>query len=452
MSAPVRLEDIEEFEIVRRIPRGVINDSILDGVHQLNEKEVVEPFLRDILPDKNETAHTSTEIADILTTHVTHAGHPVLAAFVNKGKATPKVRARDIAHQVIRLRQIHFLGLMVLLAVGNIQDDAKRDFLQVAKDGNVDYMIVDAIDVARLFIAFHKICPKDGNPYRDGRCQKCGTPVTKPIKLTLDVYEEPIYTTLSLNDICHGLAKRYSANILTDSHYPKATIREVIKRATWELGQSRYYRSNQTKSHFGDRDADCVFLFVYPTLQDTQTFNWICRTAWVRPDLPEGSRPANIGGDEWLGEIEVDWNENYHAIRNYFHNHVGKKEVWIQKIDTHIPKIDIMVQDAKRLLEIYGKNEIEQQEFQETMKILEPKSLRIFLDTSSQEFPPLECKECDDFFQRVVCSFHNIFVPFMAHGQEIWDWGTRLNLMRDNLKRYEEDLNGFRHEWRKVRT
>jgi hypothetical protein len=60
---------------------------------------------------------------------------------------------------------------MVLLAVGDIQDDTKCDFLDVAEWANVDYMIVDAIDVARLFIANHKICPKDGNPYVDGMCR-----------------------------------------------------------------------------------------------------------------------------------------------------------------------------------------------------------------------------------------------------------------------------------------
>lgn len=451
MRELVKIENIEEFEVASGIPRSAITDEILSGVRHLNEKEEIEPFLREILPDKNETAHTSTEIADILTIQVTCSGKAVLTAFVNKGKATQKVRAKDVSHQFIRIpRQIPNLGLMVFLAVGDIQDDAKSDFLDVAYRAKVDYMIVDAIDVARLFIANHKICPKDGNPYVAGKCRKCGTPITEPIKITIDLYEDPIYTIWEHTDNSHGLAKRYSANIVVDPHYPKATLREIIKNATWELRQSKYYRSYHTKSRFGDKNADCVYLFVYPTLQDTQTFNWICRTLWISHDLAEDSRPNNINGDEWLGEIEIDWNENYYAFKN--NQNVGKKEEWIEKIETHIPEIDKMIEYARKLLDMYEHDEIGQQELKTILGKLEKKALGLSRDTTSQKFPPFECEECDRFFQMAVCSFHNIFVPFMERGTDIWKWETKLALMRNYLKKYDEDKNGFLHELRKVRT
>jgi len=427
MRTPVRIEDIEEFEVANRIPRSAITEEILSGVRQLNEKEEIEPFLREILPDKNETPHTSTEVADILTTHVTRSGKPVLTAFVNKGKSTPKVRAKAVSYQFIRIpKQIRNLGLMVFLAVGDIQDDAKSDFLEVAERASVEYMIVDAIDVARLFIANHKICPKDGTPYVDGKCRKCGTPITEPIKIRINVYEDPIYTIRVHSDICHGLAKRYRANIIADPHYPKAILREIIKKATWELRQSKYYRSNQTKSRFGDKDADCVFLFIYPTLDDTQTTNWICRTLWISPELPEGSRPNSINGDEWLGEIEIDWNKNYHAFRKYYLEKIGTKEGWIEKIENIYPKIDETVEYARNLLEMYEHDKIKQQDLQEELERLETNAYELYRNTSSQQFPPFECEECDHYFQMVACAFHNIFIPFSERGQKIWNWETRL--------------------------
>src|SRR4051812_49250156 len=82
----VRLEDIDEFAIVRRLPRASINDRVLAGIRALNERTQIEPFLREILVDPTLTAHGSTEIADVLTTHVTIGGHAKHAAFVNKGK------------------------------------------------------------------------------------------------------------------------------------------------------------------------------------------------------------------------------------------------------------------------------------------------------------------------------------------------------------------------------
>jgi hypothetical protein len=130
--------------------------------------------LREILPDFTETSHTSTEIADILTSHITYSGRAHLTAFVNKGKSSPKVTSKQVAHQIIRLKDIDLLDFIVLLAVGNIQDDIKRDVTFIAEQKDADYMIVDAIDIARLFIAYGKICHKDGTPYKNNECPSYG--------------------------------------------------------------------------------------------------------------------------------------------------------------------------------------------------------------------------------------------------------------------------------------
>lgn len=449
MKAPVRLEDIEEFELVCRIPRAAITEEILKGVRLLNEPDEIEPFLRDILTDKTETPHTSTEIADILTTHLTHLRQPRLAAFVNKGKSYPKVTAKEVSYQIIRLRQVPNLGLMVLLAVGEIYDDAKRDFLQIAEDAKVDYMIVDAIDVARLCIAYHKICPKDGTPYLNGKCRKCGTPASEPIELILQVHEELRYNVLSHNDVSHGLAKRYSANICTDPHYSKAALREVIKRVTWELRQSRFYGSKQLEWHFGEQEADCVFLFVYLDLRDLQQNNWVCRSSWIRADLPENSR-LRLGGNDWLGEIEIDWNYNYYQMRDFWSNRVGKKEDWIRKLEELLPQVEEIVQEARSLLEEHNEGKLGEQELQATLGQLESEALNLSQKAGNQEIPPLDCRECDSVLQAMMCSFHNIFIPFATWGQAGWDWKQKLWLMQHSIKMYEEDKNRFRYEWRKI--
>src|SRR5680860_392796 len=122
MTELIRIEDIEEFRLVRRIPRTEISPDILGGIRELDEKTQIEPMLRSILPDPTETAHGSTEIADILTTHVSYGGRARFAAFVNKGKSTRKVTSKRVGYQVYRLRQIPGLHLIILLAVGDIQD------------------------------------------------------------------------------------------------------------------------------------------------------------------------------------------------------------------------------------------------------------------------------------------------------------------------------------------
>ena len=450
MKAPVRLEDIEEFELVCRIPRTAIPEEILEGVRQLHERDEIEPFLRDILTDRTETPHTSTEIADILTTHITHLRQSCLTAFVNKGKSYPKVTAKKVSYQILKLKQIPDLGLMVLLAVGDIYDDAKRDFLQIAEDAKVDYMIVDAIDVARLFIVYHKVCPKDGTPFLDGKCRKCCTPASEPIELTLKVYEEVRYNILYDNNVSHVRAKRYKADILTDPHYSKAALREVVKKVTWELCQRKFYDSKQLEWHFDEQRANCVYLFVYLDLRDKQQTNWVCRSSWIRSDSHKGSEPITVGGSDWLGEIEIDWNPNYYQRRELWSSRCGNKEDWVQKAEGLLPKVEAIVQAAKSLLEEHKKGQLGKQELQTTLGQLESESMHLFQEAGNQEVPPLECAECDSVFQSMICKFRNIFIDFATRGQAGGNWEQKLWMMQDSLKGYEEDKDHFRYEWRKI--
>jgi hypothetical protein len=335
VKAPIRLEDIEEFGIALRIPRSAITDPILIGVRQLNETKEIEPFLREIISDKTSTPHTSTEIADIMTTHITCAGKPCLAAFVNKGKSYQKVTAKEVAHQIVRL-DIHGIGLMILLAVGDIHDDAKRVLIQIAEKAKAEYMIVDAIDVARLFIGYHKICPNDGTPYSNGKCKKCGSPAANKIELTLRTYEDPIYTILSQSESGKGVFKKYSVEVLTDSHYSRTTLREVIKKLTREL----------LHNHAEERTIQVgrIYSFMYLDLRDRQHTNWICRTLWINPELPELFKPLNLGGNEWLEGIEVEWNPKYSTMHDYFLSNSGNKNECICKINSFFQELEEIVQ------------------------------------------------------------------------------------------------------------
>lgn len=139
MSNLITVDDIEEFSVVRRIPRAAITDNVLAGVRELDERPQIEPFLRAIICDTTNTPHGSTEIADVFTPQVHRGGRALMAAFVNKGKATPTVKAKDVGYQVTRLRPVPNLDLMVLLATGDIQDDIKALLLQTAQDAGADY-------------------------------------------------------------------------------------------------------------------------------------------------------------------------------------------------------------------------------------------------------------------------------------------------------------------------
>lgn len=141
--------------------------------------EELEPWLKAILFDTNDTPHGPAEIVDILTHKVTVRGQEGVAAFILKGRSFPTVRPRDVSHQVFRLERIQDLDYAFLAATGNVLDEVKEQFIATARRAARGYCILDCHDLARLFIAFGYICPRDGEKIRGGQCI-CGySPATR---------------------------------------------------------------------------------------------------------------------------------------------------------------------------------------------------------------------------------------------------------------------------------
>jgi len=167
------LDAVDSFRQVRNWPASDITSEVIDAVKTLNEREELEPFLRSILTDVGETPHGPTEIVDILTHKVVYRGSPILAAFILKGRSFPTVRPKDVAHQIYRLEKIDSLGLAVLGYSGTVLDAAKEQFCSTASRLGCPYLVLDAVELARLFVAFGFLCPRDARRVAAGRC-KCG--------------------------------------------------------------------------------------------------------------------------------------------------------------------------------------------------------------------------------------------------------------------------------------
>ena len=358
MGRLIKMHEVDEFSEVKSIPDASINETILLNARNLDEENEIERFIREILYDPNKTPHGPTEIADILTSRVRVRGDKRLAAFVLKGKSFKKVSSKNVAHQFTKLRSIPNLGLMVFGAVGNIQDDAQRDFFQIATDAGCDYLIIDAHDLARLFIAYEKICPKDGTPYDDtGACMK-GHVRDKGLTLEMEVREELRYTIMSQKDVSHFGAKRYSAIILLDKHYPKEVIRTIIQKVTEKLKHSNYYRNEQVKARWGKTPAHVIWLFIAYDPEDIQSANWVCRTCWIDPSLPKDMRPLDLKGNEKIGDIEVLWNDDYKSHKNFFKNYFGTKEEVLEAINPILSKMVELARKAIAYFEKYKRGDI----------------------------------------------------------------------------------------------
>jgi len=416
----------------------------------LDEKSEIERFVREIIYDPNETPHGPAEIADILTSHVHVRGGKSLAAFVLKGKSFKSVSSIKVTHQFAKLQQIPELGLMVFGAVGNVQDDAQRDFVQVAINTECDYLIIDAQDWARLFIAYEKICPKDGTPYDDtGTCTN-GHVQDEGLALEMKVREKISYTIVSQRDVSHAGAKRYSATILLDKHYPKDVIRTIIQEATEKLKYSNYYRNERVKARWGKIPAHVVWLFIAYDLEDIQNVNWICRTCCIDPSLPDNMRPLGLNGNEKLGDIEVFWNDDYKSHKNFFNSYSGTKEEVLEAIRPILSEMVELAKQAIEYFEEYKRGDIFEDKFILEMQKMEPRVTELYLQSGNIPMPPEDCKDYDQACQNIFATINNMFLYYSKKVLETWPKRNRDWLMQDTIKRFYDDWKRIEFEERKI--
>lgn len=182
----LRVDDFDNFFEVKSVSATQIKKAHLDAVRGLDEREELEPYLRAILHDTNDTPHGPAELVDILTHRLTVHGISGIAAFIIKGRSFPTVRPRDVSHQIYRLEKIADLKVAILAAPGVVLDMAKEQFCATAVRLQCRYAIFDAIDLSRLLIAYGFICPRDAKKIVSGRCN-CGY---SPKKRLLNLFQQ----------------------------------------------------------------------------------------------------------------------------------------------------------------------------------------------------------------------------------------------------------------------
>jgi len=196
------VNDFDSFSAVRDVRPESVPEQLIRAVQKLDEREELEPYLRLILHDPNETPHGPAEIADIFTHKLSIQKLAGMAAFILKGRSFKTVRPRDVAHQIYRLEKIAGLAIAIMAAPGTILDGAKEHFVSTALRLGCNYAIFDAVDLARLFVAYGLLCPRDARKIISGRCS-CGY---SPRKRILNIFQNDALRELDRAHSCRKSA------------------------------------------------------------------------------------------------------------------------------------------------------------------------------------------------------------------------------------------------------
>ena len=449
MTRHLRLTDVYQFSEAGRIPEAAISSEIMANVASLNEPNQVEPWLREILHSSDETHHGPTEIADILTAKLNIGGTDKFSAFILKGKALQKVSSRHVAHQFLKLKQLQGLEVAIFLAVGSIQDDAYRDFIGIVNDIGCDYLIIDKKDVARLFIAYHKICSHDGLPFSSGACPKGHTQVSK-IELHYKIHERFQSEIIRIGDASHIGAKRLSAYLLTDRHYSQETIREIIKGTVQKVRNDPYVRSELVKAQWGNSPAQVVWIYVGNDMADVSNSNWICRACWIDENLDPKFRPIWDQTEDITDGVMIAWNSDYHSMKQMLDEATGSKSAVIEHVEIFRQRIQALLTRVSQEYHRYIGGETEETSLIELMASLRKKADDIYFQGSDGPIPVPECKDYEQCFQNILANFHNLWLYYTEEEFLRRDPENRQWLFKESMKAIEKEFNKLTYEEEKL--
>lgn len=438
----LRPEGVDAFRRIADVP--AIRSGIVEGLRSADEKLELEPALSRIIGETDQTPHGPTEIADVVTVHLSVAGQPRLSTVVIKGKAWKRVAAKDVADQLIRAFQPPGVSLVVLAAVGDIQDDAKQRLAWLAYTAGVDWMILDRGDLARLLVMYGQLCPRDGS-WIAGKSCSCGysMPTTPAPPAGADKFH-----VLSLTDSSFALAKRYSANILVTQGLTRQAMEQLLGKAVAEIRASDYTRNELVEQTHGKRLADVVWIFVYSDVADQLMTNWIARALWVAGSLRPEYRPSTFGEVSSTDpQLRIDWAEMHEWMVDFRRSHTAPKGSYLRLLDAYMEEAKALVRNARQLIDGGSLPSADESELARLGDAADG-----LTGPDPMLLPPYELADVDSAHAQVAASIGNLFLPFSPRGQETWpDQNRRLWLARQALDQWDRELASLEFERRKVR-
>jgi len=256
------------------------------------------------------------------------------------------------------------------------------------------------------------------------------------------------YTISCIEDLSHGLAKRYSLRVILNNEYTQSGIIDLIKELTIEAINCEYHRSDITRHHWRNKAAHVVWLFIYPSAEDDANNNFICQTEWFSESIPSGAEPISMGGEEISDRIRVKWNYEYLTWARFNEDNTIDKEKFIRNVLSLTDNICSLLVSVESALVKYDKKEITFFEISNILSTDYDYIDKLYSDGTNLGLSPYECKSASQKFQDIIASAHNVYMFFGGCGAKndrseknlVWNIRSQLNYFKESEKEFRFEM------------
>lgn len=247
------------------------------------------------------------------------------------------------------------------------------------------------------------------------------------------------YTISQIDDVSHGLAKRYSLRVILNKEYTQSEIINLIKKLTTESANCEYHRNEMTRGHWRNKAAHVVWLFIYPSAEDERNNNFICQTEWISEQIPQEGKPSQIEGEEISDRLKVKWNYDYLTWSKFNEENTVDKETFVQNVNNLAEKISILLVSAESALNKYDNEKYNFTKLSDILKRDYNEATLLYNKGLDVGLSPYECKRASQKFQSMIAHAHNVYIFFGGIGENndrteeniIWNVRSQLNYFKE---------------------
>ncbi|MCH7875675.1 MAG: DUF4365 domain-containing protein [Gemmatimonadetes bacterium] len=259
------------------------------------------------------------------------------------------------------------------------------------------------------------------------------------------------YTIFKMDDISYGAAKRYSFEVVVNGRATKAEVAAIVRQVTMEGQKRRYHRNHLVEGKWGDSDAHVVWTFIYPSAEDHNRRNHICRSIWIHEDLGPQFRPMGFDGENVGDHIIVDWSTNYDFLAQHVSTNTLSKEDYFSSVLPLIEELKTSLGAIENGLLALANNDTDEANFLASTEAARTRVDEVYFKLTDLPFAPFECRDMDTKLESFVTYLHNVWLFYSENGRTQWDAKSRLEQSLQQRSYAREALQHLEYELSKVR-
>lgn len=259
------------------------------------------------------------------------------------------------------------------------------------------------------------------------------------------------YTIFKTDDTSHGAAKRYSFEVVLNGSMSKAEVATIVRQVTNKGQQRRYHRNHMVEGLWGDSDAHVVWTFIYPSAEDHNRRNHICRSIWIHDALEPEFRPIGFDGENVGDNIIVDWSAHYDFLGEHVATNTLSKEDYFSQVLPRIETLKTALTSIEDRLLALSNGEIDEPTFLAATEAERARINEIYFEITDLAFAPFECRDMDSKLESFVGFLHNIWLFYSDDGRANWDEQSRFEQSLQQRSYARQALEHLEYELSKVR-